>query len=67
MNSTTTAERHAEPAPRLVSLGMVRTARWPRRIGKILFYSFLVLPFLLLLVPWQQSVSAPAVSWRAIP
>jgi len=57
MSATLTAEKLAEPAPRLISLGMVRTARWPRRIGKILFYSFLILPFLLLLVPWQQSIS----------
>lgn len=57
MSVTTTAEQHLPPAPRLVSLGMVRTARWPRRIGKLLFYTFLALPPLLLLIPWQQSVS----------
>lgn len=57
MSVTTTAEQLTQPARRLVSLGMVRTARWPRRIGKLLFYTFLALPPLLLFVPWQQSIT----------
>jgi len=57
MSVTTPAEQLAQPAPRLVSLGMVRTARWSRRIGKLIFYAFLALPPLLMFVPWQQSIT----------
>jgi adhesin transport system membrane fusion protein len=45
-------------SPHLISLRLLQIARTPRIIGRVLFYSFLALPLILLLVPWQQSVSA---------
>lgn len=44
--------------PGMIAIRLTGTPRWLRRIGRGLLYFILVLPFLLLFVPWQQSVSA---------
>ncbi len=45
--------------PGMIAIRLTGTPRWLRRIGRALLYFLLALPFLLLLIPWQQSVSAP--------
>lgn len=58
MSTAATASAQLIETSRFTALRMVHSTRFARTLGKLLFYTFLIMPPALLLVPWQQSVTA---------
>lgn len=44
---------------------LTRTPRWIRSLGIVLLLFLVLLPFLLLFAPWQQTVRGADGSWRS--